>query len=370
MFRKIVFKEWKSFDDAFYSAPPYSTFRASYWFWLIQGFGNEPKLCITVPIIRTKNYLLNGVPISCKKLGKNKFEVGVFIWYFKNNKQHILLSEQGIAIINPKNKKISISTKSGYKIIMNKSLPHYKLTISKNNKKIGEFKSISSAVKGKFRSENPETTPAKFTFSEKGDSVIAFLNFYKFPMACKEVDLFSKINGSFMGTKLNGSSWAERLCGFFVYVPWKYLLIDSENNLRFSAVWYYHKTLDLNHPKNIFIDYNGKRYNLNLKKYDYYTNLKGNPYLDLRKNTKYIKLEGKTGDMKVNMTVKIIADFLSKYDVLKIEGHYHQFLLKILDFSFEIGKKKIRLKDLGKYSAYGEHSYLHKKFGYTKRKKY
>ncbi|MFQ6118652.1 MAG: hypothetical protein ACE5KE_02055, partial [Methanosarcinales archaeon] len=95
--RSLIEERWKNPNEAFYSIWPHSKARGFFWFYLMQGFGNKPKICVIITRIGLK-HKINGLDIEgkCIEHFENKFETGMDCWYFENGKIKDLFHNKGV----------------------------------------------------------------------------------------------------------------------------------------------------------------------------------------------------------------------------------------------------------------------------------
>jgi len=362
----LLGKRWATLNDAFYAKAPFGSMRGSYWFWMTHSFGNAPNMCMIATKIGM-DHVVNGVRVRGSKDSRSD-DISLFVWDYNNGKFRDLVIDN--AHYREGTDEVVFGTDSGVEMACRNAYPKHVITGNDNGRELLRIRSTSSPFRGEFegnRNRQKNFYNYKVRFSERGDSSAAF-TMYKPPVIGKAFDLLVPFKGEIEKRKLDGMLWNERYFGFYSYAPWKYLQVTFENGpaLYFYIIYRFSDIITSRAGGVQFWKEKRERNLMDSMKYDYYSR-SGGPYQKYSKDTKYVVAE--SGDKDGNfMRMKLEMRARHKYEMavpsfFDTAGVWWQMFFKIKDLLIIDGKNEYRLRDFGRYSAYGEDCYITRMFG-------
>ena len=355
--RKILGKEWKTLDDAFYSKPPISPLRGSYWCWLMQGKGDRPKIWFHVSFFGVKNKI-NGVDVDDRYLEDGSLKTLITSWYIKNNKVVDYFLEDSRTVVG-KNSMICKS-KSGYVLKLDGHLPNYNLTLEKNGKKIFFCASSGKEFDGKpVIYKKDYNTKSYLTDDKKSYWMVS--ETIRLPVIAKSTNVFTDAKCNFMGEKFSGMIYAEKYHGFGPAVPWKYAIFDLKDGSRIRFFWVFKNIRESKHDLSFAFDCvpTGKKYfleNFGNVKFSFLDEKMKNSSEKLLPSSKYILVRGKNqeGD-SMEMLAEIVNRHAYRYQKWFLCSNYNQFILRLKKVNFFEKGKRVVVNPKGAY-GYGEYT--------------
>jgi hypothetical protein len=356
LWRWLLGKEWKSLDDGFYSKPPISMLRGSYWCWLVQGFGNSPKIWIFVSFMGVKNKV-NGVETNDGYCDDGNLNTLMGSWFVKDNKVTEFFLEKSLTTINENY--FTSKSISGFKVKLQSHHPNYTISLEKNGEKI--LKCINKSLEF-----DVEPTVYKKDYNTKSyltkdkKSYWLLSETVRLPVIAKSTNLFTNADCEFFEKKFKSIIYTEKYHGFGPPVPWKYAIFDFKDGSRFRFFYAYKNVIKSPLDLNFTFDCastNKKYFFEDLGNIEYYYLDKDmkNPHENFCSISRFIFVKGKndTGE-RIELLAEIVNKHLYKYNKWFLYENYHQLILKLKKIKFVEKGTEIKI-DPNDAVGYGEY---------------
>jgi len=361
-----VGEQWHTHDEAFYNTLQTRFARGAYWFWLFNDYRtrNAPRLCITISHLGTRHFH-NGRPVRPTKVRNGRFRGSGMIWAYDGREMEELYVGMMDVRVDSEAKGLTAVTGDGnYRVLVSGLMPHYEIKLFRrtggDESLLAWFNTVGTGFSNGFE-QNPHIKIRSFEgYSDGGDTYAKIDRCSQFPACASNVcDIFAPFEGEFRGMKMKGNTYTERAQSFGIVANWKIAHVTFDDGSRFWLRFFTGK-INYHDPLSFFMVHSttGKRYVFDTLRHVYFTGAEEKSFDSFRPEATRILVEGSGPDGELRIVFRIRGHYLSRYQRMRYEARYYQFVMDVEEFTISAdGKKLLSLEDFESYTGYGEETY-------------